>query len=75
MTTQPINDMHQKIIDEFFSISHAARKLGFKSRKSLYDLIHNGMNPVARSRIIAHGYNPETFKPQAQINVQNNAVS
>ena len=72
MATQPINDMHEKIIAEFFSISHAARKLGFKSRKSLYDLIHNGMNPVARARIISNGYNPETFKPQVYSNVQNN---
>lgn len=72
MSTQPINDMHEKIISEFFSISHAARKLGFKSRKSIYDLIHNGMNPVARARIISKGYDPVTFKPQVHVDVQNN---
>ena len=77
MSSEPMNDMHQLILDEFFSVSHAARKLKFKSRKSIYDLIHNGMNDNARARIIAAGYDPITFKPVQYIpaNVQDYKVS
>jgi len=51
------------IIAEFFSISHAARKLGF-TRKAIYDFIKVGkITDDAKARITAAGYDPKTFKP------------
>jgi len=50
------------IITEFFSISHAARKLGFT--RKVYDFIKAGRITIdAQDRIAAAGYDPKTFKP------------
>lgn len=64
--------IYKAIIDEFFSISHATRKLGFKSRQSIYDIIKAGEVSVrAKNIIIAAGYDPVTFKPVAHDKKEN----
>jgi len=57
------NINYSKLIkDEFFSISHAQRKLTL-SRVTLYKIIETGEISVrAKNKIIAAGYNPLTFK-------------
>ena len=55
--------IYKAIIEEFYSISHAARKLGF-TRRSIYGLINTGvMSTRAKNKIKAAGYDPVTFKP------------
>lgn len=48
------------IIEKFGSVDKAAQALGY-TRKTLYNLIKNGLNNVAKKRIKMAGYNPETF--------------
>lgn len=53
------------IIDEFFSVSHAARKLGF-TRRSIYKMMNeNKVSVRGKNKIIEAGYCPKTFKPAA----------
>lgn len=57
--------IYKAIIEEFYSISHAARKLGF-TRRSIYGLIGTGViSTRAKNKIKNAGYDPVTFKPIA----------
>ena len=66
MKKRPINAIHQLILDEFGTITHAGRKLGY-SRRSIYTFIDGGMTSLAREKIIKRGYCPDTFKPVAHV--------
>lgn len=59
------NRIYKLIIDEFHSIAHAKRKLGFKSRQSIYDVIEAGdsLSVRAKNIITEAGYCYKTFKP------------
>ena len=59
------NPVYKVLIDEFGSLSHARKKLGFKSRQSIYDLIEAGGASSVRAKniITESGYDPVTFKP------------
>jgi len=63
---RPINAIHQLILDEFGTITHAARKLGY-TRRSIYDFIDGNMTSLAREKITERGYCPDTFKPVAHV--------
>ena len=59
-----VTPFHQSILDEFGTLSFAARKLGFK-RGTLYLWIRAGKvtdERGSRKRVEANGYNPDTFK-------------
>jgi len=62
----PINAIHQLILDEFGTITHAARKLGY-TRRSIYEFIDGNMTSLAREKIAERGYCPDTFKPVQHI--------
>ncbi len=55
--------IHEKLIEEFYSIAHASRKLGI-GRNTLYRMIDtNEISDPIRDRIRGRGYCPDTFKP------------
>ncbi len=62
------NPIYKLLIDEFGSLTHAKKKLGFKSRQSIYDIIEAGGASSARAKniIIASGYDHKTFQPVAK---------
>lgn len=54
--------IYKAIIEEFYSISHACRKLDL-TRKTIYDFIEAGeISTRAKNKITAAGYDPVTFK-------------
>jgi len=66
MTEKTPEQRQAAIIEEFGSVSHAARKLGF-TRPTIYRFINEGVNDSARDRIKGRGYNPDTFKRLTEI--------
>lgn len=64
--------IYKAIIEEFHSISHAARKLGF-TRRSIYGIINTGVITTrAKNKIKKAGYCSETFKPIAHVKKETN---
>jgi len=58
-------ELHQNLLDEFGSISFAAKKLlGDKNKKcTLYNWLKNGGVPTSkRQNVIDKGFNPDTLK-------------
>ena len=66
MKKRIINAIHRLILDEFGTITHAGRKLGY-SRRSIYSIIDGEMTSLAREKITRRGYCPDTFKPVVHV--------
>lgn len=56
---KPINKLHQNILDEFGTVTHCARKLGYSNHASIYRMIHNAPTERQIKRLKACGYTAE----------------
>ena len=59
--SEPINQLHQNVLDEWGTVTFCAKKLGYKTHSPIYRMIHNGMNEGQVLRMKACGYD-ENFR-------------
>jgi len=53
---KPINEIHECFVKHFGSVTLAAEALGYKTRYSIYLVIHNGFTVRGKQRIKDKGY-------------------